>query len=144
MYIKWLQEKTTKPLIISEFGWPNPIFEIYSDKYQSKRIKDYINIVQNLPIKEAYYFKLLDDNNSIHKQSGIITKDWKKHKPSYNVFRLNIIFPPKIKSKLELIITKIKKNNSSKIIIEKLKNLAKQKPKYKNIIDYIILNYNNT
>ncbi len=86
-----LIKKINKPLIVSEFGGPNPEFEKYSDEYQVERVKKYIEVVKSLPIEEAYYFKLLDSANSYHDKSGLIKEGGKKHKPAYDIFKKFIV-----------------------------------------------------
>ncbi len=150
LYVKYLQDKVTKPIIVSEFWGPSPTFEVYSDEYQAVRVKDYVSTVQSLPIKEAYYFKLLDDDSSFHKNSWLISKDWKNEKPSYKPFKFSIALSPSIKYRLDGITKELtqkidkkfstqkeKSNFIRKFTIE-LHNLSKQKPKYRNMVNYFI------
>lgn len=60
-----------KPIIVSEFGGPNSEFEKRNQTYQAQRIKKYLEVIEKLPIQEAYYFKLVDSPYSYHKDSGL-------------------------------------------------------------------------
>ena len=74
-----------KPIIVSEFGGPNSEFENTNANYHAARMEDYINAIEQLPITEAYYFKLVDSEASYHKNSGLFY-DNLKTKPARNVF----------------------------------------------------------
>ena len=75
-----------KPIIVSEFGGPSSVFEKTNQKYQAKRLKDYLETIESLPIEEAYHFKLVDTDYSYHKDSGLFDKRLKK-KEAYEVFQ---------------------------------------------------------
>ena len=87
IYISSLKNQTIKPIIVSEFGWPNPELELNTDIYQAQRLEIYLKTIKKLDISEAYYFKLLDSLNSYHSKSWLIKKDWKTHKLSYKIFK---------------------------------------------------------
>lgn len=74
-----------KNILVSEFGGPSSIFETTTEEYQAKRISVYLSTIQTLPVKEAYYFKLLDSPYSYHKHSGLFSENFNK-KQSYDIF----------------------------------------------------------
>ena len=74
-----------KPVVVSEFGGPNSEFENTAPAYQAKRMKDYLRAIGELPITEAYYFKLVESDASYHKDSGLFFSDLSA-KPARAVF----------------------------------------------------------
>ena len=74
-----------KPVLISEFGGPNSEFENTDADYQSERMEDYIDAIEQLPVIEAYYFKLVDSSASYHADSGLFYSTYRM-KPARNVF----------------------------------------------------------
>ena len=84
-YTYALQQKTTRPIIVSEFGGPHPEFESDTDAYQAEMLFQYLETIKSLPIKDAYYFKLVDNYSSFHEKSGLINI-MLEEKPSYEVF----------------------------------------------------------
>ncbi|MDY0287988.1 MAG: cellulase family glycosylhydrolase [Sphaerochaeta sp.] len=74
------------PIVVSEFGGPSSEFEQTDKRYHAMRMDAYIDAIESLPITEAYYFKLVDSDESYHKHSGLYTKRLKK-KPAYTVFK---------------------------------------------------------
>lgn len=82
-YLSALPEE--KPIIVSEFGGPNSEFERIDQEYQADKIRKYLQTVESLPIKEAYYFKLMDSDTSYHKHSGLFDKNFNPKK-SYWIF----------------------------------------------------------
>ena len=74
-----------KPIVVSEFGGPSSEFEVTKPSYHGQRMEAYIDAIEKLPILEAYYFKLVDSEESYHKHSGLFDKNLKK-KPAYKVF----------------------------------------------------------
>ena len=74
-----------KEVLVSEFGGPNSEFENTSPHYQAKRMEDYIDAIEQLPITEAYYFKLVDSRFSYHQDSGLFFESLRM-KPARNVF----------------------------------------------------------
>lgn len=79
-----------KPIIVSEFGGPNPTWETYSDAYQAERLDAYVQMLTTLGISEAYYFTLVRPqaatSTAPHQQSTLIGTDLQP-KPAYEVFR---------------------------------------------------------
>ncbi len=73
------------PIVVSEFGGPSSEFEVTKPSYHGQRMEAYIDAIEKLPIIEAYYFKLVDSDESYHKHSGLYTKRLRK-KPAYKVF----------------------------------------------------------
>lgn len=74
-----------RPILVSEFGGPNSEFEETSAAYQAERMEDYIDAIEQLPIIEAYYFKLVDSKASYHQDSGLYYGSLRP-KPARNVF----------------------------------------------------------
>jgi len=74
-----------KPILVSEFGGPNSEFENTSPSYQAEKMQSYIDSIEQLPIIEAYYFKLVDSDTSYHKDSGLFYNNLRM-KPARNVF----------------------------------------------------------
>ena len=74
-----------KPIIVSEFGGPNSEFENTRPSYQVQRMEAYLAAIEKLPVREAYYFKLTDSNDSYHRDSGLYSK-WLIPKPALKVF----------------------------------------------------------
>lgn len=86
-YIKNFKELITTPLLVSEFGGPDPVTEIYSDAYQATRVGKYLSVISSQDLVDAYYFKLLDSTESYHQKSGLIREVDLTLKPSYDVFK---------------------------------------------------------
>jgi hypothetical protein len=62
------------PVIISEFGGPNLYWEQpYSDQLQAERLEEYLNILSEMEVSEAYYFKLVQSYSAhpSHHESGL-------------------------------------------------------------------------
>ena len=74
-----------KPVLVSEFGGPNSEFENTNANYQAERMDDYIDAIEQLPIIEAYYFKLVETEASYHSDSGLFYSSYAV-KPSRDVF----------------------------------------------------------
>ncbi len=74
-----------KPILVSEFGGPNSEFEETSASYQAERMEYYIDAIEQLPVIEAYYFKLVESNASYHQDSGLFYSSLRM-KPARNVF----------------------------------------------------------
>ena len=72
-------------IIVSEFGGPSSEFENIDQQYQAKRLEKYLNVISNLNIDEAYFFKLVDSEDAYHKNSGLFDKNVNK-KLTYDVF----------------------------------------------------------
>ncbi len=73
------------PIVVSEFGGPNSRFENTSPAYHAARMTDYIDAIEELPIIEAYYFKLVQSPISYHKHTGLFYRN-RTVKPARNVF----------------------------------------------------------
>ncbi len=82
-----------KPVVVSEFGGPSSRFEETSPLYQKARINCYIDAIQQLPITEAYYFKLVDSPFSYHKDTGLFYAN-KQMKPARDVFAQRLSASP--------------------------------------------------
>ena len=74
-----------KPIVVSEFGGPNSEFEKTNASYHAERMEYYIDAVEQLPVAEAYYFKLVESNSSYHQNSGLYYSTY-IIKPARNVF----------------------------------------------------------
>jgi len=74
-----------KPIVVSEFGGPNSEFENTSPYYHAERMDDYIDAIEDLPVIEAYYFKLVESDESYHQDSGLFYSSLIM-KPARNVF----------------------------------------------------------
>lgn len=74
-----------KPILVSEFGGPNSEFENTSPFYQAEKMTYYIDAIEQLPIIEAYYFKLVESDTSYHRDSGLYYNNLRA-KPARNVF----------------------------------------------------------
>ena len=65
---------TDIPVIVSEFGGPNLFTEqTYSDQYQAERLSQYIEVLNEIGVQEAYFFKLVqsDSAHPSHRESGL-------------------------------------------------------------------------
>ena len=94
-YYNELKEISDKPVIVSELGGPNMIYEScetcshpYTEEYQAEKMKEYFAKVDELGVEEAYYFKLIQggDASEQHQTSGLMTEQLKK-KASYYVLK---------------------------------------------------------
>ncbi|GLQ35063.1 hypothetical protein GCM10007939_13460 [Amylibacter marinus] len=84
--VQWLTALSRgREVWVTEFGGPTPELEPKDPAYQSQRLRAYLDVIGRLPIKRAYYFKLLDDDGSIHKHSGLYDKR-AKPKPALEIF----------------------------------------------------------
>lgn len=99
------------PIIVSEFGGPivydcnsdlsscklgpTETENMYSDQYHASRVEEYMIVINDLEIREAYFFKLIESNlpNTIHAKSGLLSlKNTNENleleeKPAYSVFK---------------------------------------------------------
>ena len=74
-YYNNFMDTITKPVLVSEFGGPNVLYETpYSDALQSNRLFQYIKKLDSLQIKEAYYFKMVEYGTAVdaHVRSGLL------------------------------------------------------------------------
>ncbi len=66
----------TTPIIVSEFGGPNPNYESEheEDTYHADRLTLYLEAINKMDIKEAYYFKLIlsAPGSTFHWSSALI------------------------------------------------------------------------
>jgi len=104
IYYGAIKNKVSKPIIVTEFGGPyvdncNADYsscglgpaetaDQYSDDYHAERVEKYIKMLNELGIKEAYYFKLVESDSSTlhHRKSGLIDRNLEE-KPAYFVFK---------------------------------------------------------
>ncbi len=84
-FIRSFTRLSRAPVIVSEFGGPNPELERDDPLYQAGRLVDYLMVMQGLPVDLAYYFKLTDDDSSYHNRSGLFDRQGRE-KPALDVF----------------------------------------------------------
>ena len=60
-----------RPVWVTEFGGPVPSLEPQNPSYQAERLESYLRVINALPLFRAYYFKLVDDDGSVHNRSGL-------------------------------------------------------------------------
>jgi hypothetical protein len=84
-YIDVVKQFCDKPIIVSEFGAPNPDYEIYDDDYHYERIKKCMEVMNYLDIEEVYYFSLVD-HDAYHKNNGLLDEEINK-KPAYYLIK---------------------------------------------------------
>lgn len=87
-FIRILKEMTDKPILVSEFGAPNPDYEIFDEDYQYRRMKILLKTLSTLDITEAYHFSLAD-HDAYHSRNGIVDRFGNK-KPIYYLFKNRI------------------------------------------------------
>jgi hypothetical protein len=98
-YFYNFSDTISKPIIVTEFGGPNVNIEPYSEAYQSERLFQYISVLDDLPISEAYYFKLVEgSNNPAHVKSGLIASSTLIEKEAYYLFASFIACSTKLNS----------------------------------------------
>ncbi|HBE02965.1 MAG: hypothetical protein A2096_00900 [Spirochaetes bacterium GWF1_41_5] len=78
--IESFRKLCSRPIIVSEFGCPNPEYEKYSQIYQAERLELAMNTLAQLPISEAYHFTLVDHPGAYHKQNGLLNTRGKEKK----------------------------------------------------------------
>ncbi len=84
--VDWFVTLTAgRPVWLTEFGGPAPELEPRDPNYQAERLATYLRVVDGLPVDRAYYFKLTDDDGSIHDRSGLYDRRGRP-KPSLDVF----------------------------------------------------------
>jgi hypothetical protein len=74
-----------RPVWVTEFGGPAPELEPQDPAYQAQRLAQYLTAITSLPIERAYYFKLTDDDTSVHDRSGLYDRHGQP-KPALGVF----------------------------------------------------------
>lgn len=88
IYYENIKTMIQKPIIITEFGGPNLNIEDSSESYQAERLAKYIQVIDSLKIKEAYFFKLVEgSNNKAHLKSGLISSPALNKKESFFTFK---------------------------------------------------------
>ncbi len=88
VYVENFQSMVNKPIIVTEFGGPNVNIEPTSEAYQAERLELYVQVINNLPITEAYFFKLVEgSNNPAHAESGLINNPELTKKQNFFSFK---------------------------------------------------------
>jgi hypothetical protein len=59
-YLKAIRAMVDRPIICTEFGGPNVNRKPADNTYQAKRLVDYIQILDQVNIRDADYFKLVE------------------------------------------------------------------------------------
>ncbi len=85
-FISSFKAMTNKPVYVTEFGGPNPDFELRDPIYQASRLATYLRTISQLPVERAYYFKLTDGGDAYHDLSGLFD-DRGNAKPALAVFK---------------------------------------------------------
>jgi len=111
IYYSFQSKSSNKRIIISEFGGPfvydcdtalsscklgpTETESQYSDKYHAQRVRKYIETIQNLNVTEAYYFTLVEINDTkrMHAKSGLIDLQLNE-KSAYSIFKNKIHSQP--------------------------------------------------
>lgn len=81
--IRSMRAMTDKGILVSEFGVPHPLYEMYSERYHAVRLETALNVLQQMPVLEIYHFRLVD-GDSFHGDNGLLTRKLIK-KPAYDV-----------------------------------------------------------
>ncbi len=85
--VSWFASQARgRPIWVTEFGGPEPNLEPSNPGYHAKRLREYLRVIKTLPVARAYYFKLTDDDGSIHKRSGLFDRRGNP-KPALAVFK---------------------------------------------------------
>jgi len=84
-FVTRFKTMTDKPVYVTEFGGPNPDFELRDDAYQASRLATYLQTISQLPVERAYYFKLTDGGDAYHDLSGLFDERGNP-KPAFDVF----------------------------------------------------------
>jgi hypothetical protein len=88
IYFENFESMVDKPIIITEFGGPNVLIEPTSETYQKERLEYYIKTIDSLPVREAYFFKLVEGTkNPAHAESGLINNPELTKKLNYFTFK---------------------------------------------------------
>ena len=90
-YLDAARAMCDKPVIVSEFGCPNPTFERYDPEYHARRLEVCLRALDALAVEEAYYFSLITegDASAYHVDSGLLRGDLSL-KPAYEVLRKHL------------------------------------------------------
>lgn len=78
-----------KPLLISEYGAPNPDYEKFSEQYQLDRTRIIIEALAPLDLIEIYHFSLFD-HDAYHGRNGLLDGKGRK-KMIYELYETRII-----------------------------------------------------
>ena len=79
LYVQHMRSLSSKPIIVTEFGGPNINFEPATEAYQAERTQVYLATLADLPIEEAYYFRLVEGSeNPAHATTGLFDTDLEK------------------------------------------------------------------
>lgn len=70
--------KPNIPVIVSEFGDPNTKWINYSDSLHEKELVKYIKVLDDMHIKYALYFKLVESASANHEKSGLLNEQLQK------------------------------------------------------------------
>lgn len=76
------------PILVSEYGAPNPDYEGYTKRYHRDRIKIILETIDNLGLLEIYHFSLYD-HKAYHAKNGLLTRFGMK-KPVYYLYKNRI------------------------------------------------------
>ena len=85
-YITIVKQLTDKQLIVSEFGAPNPQYELYNESYQTTRLIAIWQSLNSLDVEEVYHFSLIDSEDAYHCNNGLLSKK-KKKKTAYYLYQ---------------------------------------------------------
>lgn len=85
-YIDVLGKLSDAPIVLSEFGGPNPNYEHRSESYHAQRLGTCLDVVTRLPIEQAYYFPLVNLPKAPHGASGLVDGDLRR-KQAYSVLK---------------------------------------------------------
>ena len=94
-YLGVMETMTSKPILITEFGGPEPdnIYINPKDEiYQAEELRKYINKILELGVSEAYFFQFIQGPDTFHDDSGLVKVESRtpyvlKEKPTYYVFK---------------------------------------------------------
>jgi len=88
-YFNHLATLVTKPIIVSEFGGPHLLFELYNEDYQASRLAEYIETLKKIGVSGAYFFKLVATSSAHppHAESGLLKNGTLGKKISYYIFK---------------------------------------------------------
>jgi len=77
------------PILISEYGAPNPDYERYSQKYQLNRTTIILDILAPLDLVEIYHFSLFD-HDAYHANNGLLDNKGNE-KLIYELYQTRIV-----------------------------------------------------
>ena len=76
--INHISDEVDIPIIVSEFGGPDPDMEPQDDKYRANQLYYYVKTLEDINIEIAYYFKLHEHTSRdtiFHPYSYLIDRD---------------------------------------------------------------------